>query len=134
MEPVTSSSARPARDPWTVRVAGWSARHRWPIFVIWFVATIGLFAVSLAAGGTNSVEAVSNSERSKYEAGEAYVVYSAANASVGQQAPASQQFLLLVSSPDKTVDDPVFASDVAAITARLAVVLASVEGATGRVL
>ena len=134
MEPVTSSSARPARDPWTVRVAGWSARHRWPIFVVWFVATIGLFAVSLAAGGTNSVEAVSNSERSKYEAGEAYVVYSAANASVGQQAPASQQFLLLVSSPDKTVDDPAFASDVAAITARLAAVQASVDGTTGPVL
>jgi uncharacterized membrane protein YdfJ with MMPL/SSD domain len=134
MEPVTTSSARPARDPWTVRVAGWSARHRWPVFVIWFAATIGLFAVSLAVGGTNSVEAVSNTERSKYEAGEAYVVYSAANASVGQQAPASQQFLLIMSSADRAVDDPAFAADVAAITARLAAVQSSVDGTTGPVL
>jgi putative drug exporter of the RND superfamily len=132
--PTSNPSPRPARDPWTVRVAGWSARHRWPVFVVWFVATIGLFAVSLAAGGTNSVEAVSNSERSKYEAGEAYVVYNAANASVGQQAPASQQFLLLVSSPDKTVDDSAFAADVAAITAKLAAVQATVDGTTGPVL
>jgi uncharacterized membrane protein YdfJ with MMPL/SSD domain len=138
MDPVTSPllppAHPPARDPWTVRVAGWSARHRWPVFVIWFVATIGLFYVSLLAGGTNSVEAVSNSERSKYEAGEAYVVYSAANASVGQQAPASQQFLLIVSSPDKTVDDPAFAADVAAITAKLAAVQATVGGTSGPVL
>jgi uncharacterized membrane protein YdfJ with MMPL/SSD domain len=138
MNPVTSSTTAPSppadRDPWTVRVAGWSARHRWPVFVIWFVATIGIFAVSLAAGGTNSVEAVSNTERSKYEAGEAYVVYSAANASVGQQAPASQQFLLIVSSADRTVDDPAFAADVAAITARLAAVQSPVDGKTGPVL
>jgi uncharacterized membrane protein YdfJ with MMPL/SSD domain len=129
-----SPSARPTTDPWTVRVAGWSARHRWPIFVIWFIATIGLFAVSLAAGGTNSVQAVSNTERSKYEAGEAYVVYNAANASVGQQAPASQQFLLIVSSGDRTVDDPAFTADVAAITSRLTAIQATVDGTTGPVL
>jgi len=129
-----SPPARSTTDPWTVRVAGWSARHRWPVFVIWFVATIGLFAVSLAAGGTNSVEAVSKTERSKYEAGEAYVVYSAANASVGQQAPASQQFLVIVSSADRTVADPAFAADVAAITARLAAVQSPVDGKTGPVL
>src|SRR6266566_694142 len=136
MDPVTPVTSPPPanRDPWTVRVAGWSANHRWPVFVIWFVATIGLFAVSLAAGGTNSVEAVSNTERSKYEAGEAYVVYSAANASVGQQAPASQQFLLIVSSAHRTVDDPAFAADIAAITARLAAVQSPVDGKTGPVL
>jgi RND superfamily putative drug exporter len=136
MDPVTHVASPPpaSRDPWTVRVAGWSARHRWPVVAIWFAATIGLFGVSLAAGGTNSVEAVSNTERSKYEAGEAYVVYGAANASVGQQAPASQQFLVMVSSANKTVDDPVFAADIAAITARLAAVQAPVDGTTGPVL
>jgi uncharacterized membrane protein YdfJ with MMPL/SSD domain len=129
-----SSAPRSSKDPWTVRVAGWSSRHRWPVFVIWFVATIGMFAVSLAAGGTNAVEAVSSAERSRYEAGEAYEVYSAANASAGQQAPASQQFLLVVASPDRTVDDPAVSADVAAITARLAAVKAPVDGATGPVL
>ena len=77
--------------PWTVRVAGWSARHRWPVFTLWFLVTIGVFVASLFAGGTRAVEAVSNAERSKYEAGEAYVVYADANASSGEaQAPPSQ--------------------------------------------
>jgi RND superfamily putative drug exporter len=104
------------------------------VFALWFVATIGIFAGSLAAGGTRSVEAVSNDQRAKYEAGEAGVIYSAANVSVGQQAPASQQFLLIVSSPDKTVDDAGFAADVSAITARLVALTATVDGVSGPVI
>ncbi|HEX2756530.1 MAG TPA: MMPL family transporter [Candidatus Limnocylindrales bacterium] len=130
-DPSPRSTRRP---PWTARVAGWSARHRWPVFALWFVVTIGIFIASLAAGGTRAVEAVSNDQRAKYEAGEAYVVYAEANASVGQQEPASQQFLMLVSSPDRTVDDPAFATDVAAITARLAALQATVDGVTGPVM
>ena len=57
--------------PWTVRVAGFSARHRWPVLVLWLVATIGLFWVSLAIGGTDAAAAVTNEQRSRYEAGEA---------------------------------------------------------------
>jgi RND superfamily putative drug exporter len=104
------------------------------VFGLWFVATIGLFVVSILAGGTRSSEAVSNNERSKYEAGEAYVVYSEANASVGQQAPASQQFLLIVASPAGTVDDPIFKAAIADMTTRLKVLQATVEGATGPVI
>jgi uncharacterized membrane protein YdfJ with MMPL/SSD domain len=73
--PITAADQRRFSVPWTVRVAGWSARHRWPVFVLWFVATIGLFVVSLAVGGTNTAEAVSNDDRAKYEAGEAFVIY-----------------------------------------------------------
>jgi uncharacterized membrane protein YdfJ with MMPL/SSD domain len=133
MKPVTPATAAPARAPWTVRVAAWSARHRWPVFGLWFLATIGLFVISLAAGGTRSVEAVSNDERAKYEAGEAYVVYSAANASVGQQAPASQQFLLIMSSAERTVDDPAFKAATADIASRMAALQSSVDGVTGPV-
>ena len=128
------SLASPKRPPWTARVAGWSARHRWPVFGLWFVMTIGLFAGSLFAGGTRAVEAVSNDQRAKIEAGEAYVIYGAANASVGQQAPASQQFLMLVSSADRTVDDAGFAADVKAITTRLGAVQATVDGVAGPVI
>ncbi|HZC32187.1 MAG TPA: hypothetical protein VE640_02750, partial [Candidatus Bathyarchaeia archaeon] len=134
MEPVTTSSPAPARAPWTVRVASWSARHRWPVFVLWFVATISLFAISLAAGGTRSVEAVSSNQHSKYEAGEAYEVYDAANASAGQQAPASQQFLLIVSNPTGTIDDPAFKTAIADMTTRLAAMQAAVDGTSGPVL
>ena len=134
MSPPDPSPTTPRRPPWTARVAGWSARHRWPVFALWFVATIGLFAGSLALGGTRTVEAVSNDQRAKYEAGEALVVYGAANASAGQQAPATQSFLLIVSSANRTVDDPAFASDIAAITARLGALQATVDGVSGPVL
>ncbi|HXI81101.1 MAG TPA: MMPL family transporter, partial [Verrucomicrobiae bacterium] len=132
------SSAQPSRPsvtrpPWTVRVAAWSAHHRWPVAALWFVATIGLFIGSLAAGGTRSVEAVSNDERSKYEAGEANVVYDEANASAAQQQPAQQQFLLIVSSPTGTVDDPAFKATLADISSRMTALQASVDGVTGPV-
>jgi uncharacterized membrane protein YdfJ with MMPL/SSD domain len=121
----------PVSVPWTVRVAGWSAHHRWPVFILWFVITIGIFVASLAAGGTRAVEAVSNEQRSKYEAGEAYVVYNAANTQSAEEA--SQQFLLIVSNPSGTVDDPAFASAIADIVARLGALQSTVNGTSGPV-
>ncbi len=123
-----------ARRPWTVRVAAWSARHRWPVFGLWFVLTIGTFVVSIALGGTKAVEAVSNDQRAKYEAGEALVVWNEANPPTSTTEPASQQFLMVVSSAGKTVDDPGFAADVAAITQRLGGLTATVDGASGPVI
>ena len=49
------TSAGPAGRPLTVRVATWSARHRWPVVAAWFVFTIGLFATSIAMGGTRTL-------------------------------------------------------------------------------
>ncbi|MBA2381936.1 MAG: MMPL family transporter [Chloroflexi bacterium] len=124
-----TSTPNPRTSPWTARVAGWSARHRWPVFGLWFVVTIGVFGASLLAGGTRAVEAVSNAERSKYEAGEAYVVYGNANAAAGQeQAPPSQQLLMIVSSGDRKVGDPAFDADVAAITAKLSAIQSTADG------
>ena len=133
MDPVTPPTHLPTRPPWTVRVAAWSARHRWPVAALWFVATIGLFAGSLLAGGTRSSEAVSNDERSKYEAGEAYVVWGEANANAGEQAPASQQFLLLLSSPDRTLDDSAFQAAIGDVATRISALQAKVGGTTGPV-
>jgi uncharacterized membrane protein YdfJ with MMPL/SSD domain len=131
--PDPHSSARLGR-PWTVRVAAWSARHRWPVALLWFVATIGLFLGSIAAGGTKSVDAVSRSDQAKYESSQAYLVYNDANANAGQQAPASQQFLLLVSSPTTTVDDPAFQATVHDVVARLTALQSTVDGTAGPVL
>ena len=44
-------------QPWTVRVARWSARHRWPVFGAWFVLTVGLFVVSTSMGGIKALSA-----------------------------------------------------------------------------
>src|SRR4029453_17905435 len=93
--------------------------------------TIGIFWASLLAGGTNSAEAGSNDERSKYEAGEAYVVYNAGNTQRGEEA--SAQFLLVVSNPSGTVDDPAFAATISDIQARMTALQATVNGTTGPV-
>ena len=130
---VTSSSSS-ARRPWTVRVAAWSAAHRWPVFGAWLVVTIGLFVGSILAGGTRTEEAVSNEQRSRYEAGEALVVWNEANPPTTTQEPASQQFLMTVQSAGRTVDDPAFAADVAAIAKRLQALSATVDGTTGPVI
>ena len=67
------------RQPWTVRVATWSARHRWPVFGLWFVLTIGLFVASLPMGGTRTADAVDDDreEQTTYEAARAYDLFGA---------------------------------------------------------
>ena len=66
-----------SREPATVRVAMWSARHRWPVVALWFVATIGLFVVSLSMGGINAADANGNPNERQLEASEAYDVFNA---------------------------------------------------------
>ena len=114
------------RRPWTVRVAAWSARHRWPVFTLWFVGTIGLFVASLAAGGTQAQNAVSsNNTGSRYESVRAYEVFDAS----GTVEP-SQSLFLVISAPDgKTVDDPAVATDLHAIAAKATALQATVGGA-----
>jgi hypothetical protein len=57
--------------PWTVRVALWSAGHRWPVLVAWFAVTIGLFVASQSLGGIKAVSATSPSELAQTESGRA---------------------------------------------------------------
>jgi uncharacterized membrane protein YdfJ with MMPL/SSD domain len=116
------------RQPWTVRVAIWSARHRWPVFTLWFVGTIGLFVASLLAGGTVAQNAVSNDNGgSRYESVRAYEVFDASGT-----AEPSQSLFIVVSAPDgKTVDDPVVAADLHAIAAKTTALQATIDGATG---
>src|SRR6266545_4324800 len=124
-EPMNVAS-RPVASPWTVRVAMWSARHRWPVIAAWFVATIGLFAFSLALGGTRAQNAVSTDTRAKYESAEAYDVFNAG----GARDPA-QSLSLIVSAPSSTVDDPATAAAVGRMVAQLTAVKASVDGQEG---
>ena len=119
----------PSRSPWTVRVADFSARHRWPVFVLWFLFTLGLFAASIAAGGTRSVDAVSNDARSRSESAEALSLLGTS----GTQEPPSQQFLLVMSNPSGTVDDPSFRAAITDAVARMSGATATVDGSNGPV-
>jgi RND superfamily putative drug exporter len=114
------------RQPWTVRVAVWSARHRWPVVALWFVLTIGLFVASLAAGGTNTADAVSN-DRSDDEVFESRAAYDVFNASGTTEAP--HQFLLIVGDPDGTIDEPDLTKTVNDVLLRMTELTATVDGA-----
>jgi putative drug exporter of the RND superfamily len=113
------------REPWTVRVAAWSARHRWPVAALWFVLTIGLFAASIAAGGTRSADAVASDdqEETTYESAKAYDVFGASG--TAQQ---DHIFVLLVGDAVRTIDDPNFARDIDDVLARMAALHATVDG------
>jgi uncharacterized membrane protein YdfJ with MMPL/SSD domain len=124
MTEATEATA-PARHPWTVRLAGWSAKHRWPVVGLWLVFTIGLFVGSLAAGGTNSAEAVSDDDTPKFESGEAYDLFGRS----GPQGPPSQQLMVIVAVDGSTVDDPSFSTVIGDAVARLSSARASVGGA-----
>ena len=71
---VTTPSQHTGREPATVRIAMWSARHRWPGAGLWFVATIGLLVVSLSMGGINASDANENPNEQQIEASKAYDV------------------------------------------------------------
>ena len=99
----TDRSGKPA----TVRIATWSARHRWPVFVLWFVFTIGLFATSVAMGGTKTIQATQASS----DTTELGIAESTFNAS-GSATP-HEEFVLVVSSATVPATDPAFRSTVA---------------------
>jgi uncharacterized membrane protein YdfJ with MMPL/SSD domain len=112
------------RPPWTVRVAAFSAAHRWPVIGLWFAVTIGLFVASIAAGGTASEDAVSDDSAPKYESGRAYDLF---NASGTQDA--GQRLVLVVGSETGTVDDPAVATAIGDIVARAKALESTIDGA-----
>lgn len=120
MEP----AARPAaREPWTVRVAMWSARRRWLVFGLWFVATVGLFGLSAAAGGINTLDANSDPSGPRLEAEEAYDVFGA-----GEPVDPSERLVIVLDGGDGAAADPAFRSGVADLVAGLAAARVEIDG------
>jgi uncharacterized membrane protein YdfJ with MMPL/SSD domain len=118
------------REPWTVRVAQWSARHRWPVVALWFLLTIGTFLGSIAAGGTRSADAVAsnNNEDETYESAKAYDVFNASGTET-----VSHIFVLIVGDPVRTVDDPAYGKELDDVLARMKGLTATVDGTSGPV-
>src|SRR6476646_8222355 len=97
---VTAPSQHTGREPATVRIAMWSARHRWPVAALWFVATIGLFAISLSMGGINASDANANPNEQQIEASKAYDVFNAG----GTNDPFEQVIVVVGGAPGATAD------------------------------
>lgn len=102
------------RHPWTVRLALWSARHRWPVMIAWFAVTIGLFVASQSVGGIRAVSATSGTELSQTESGRAIAAMRAEGA---ESLP--DELDVVVTSQSLKVTDPAFRNTVATIVGRL---------------
>ena len=112
----TQTETAAFREPWTVRVSMWSARRRWLVFGLWFVATIGLFGVSVAAGGIKPLDVNSDPSGPQLEAEEAYKV-----------AP-SERTVIVLNGGAGAAQDPAFRAGVANFVAGLAAARVKVNG------
>jgi RND superfamily putative drug exporter len=111
------------RDPWTVRVATWSARHRWPVFALWFVATIGVFALSTATGGIRNLDVNQDPNERRLESEQAYEVLGAS----APQAP-SERLVFVIDGGAEAGADPVFQAAVANLVSDLGAARVPLDG------
>jgi RND superfamily putative drug exporter len=111
------------RAPWTVRVAAWSARHRWPVFALWFVATLGLLAASIAAGGIRALDINEDPNGPRLESEVAYEVY-------GGSEPVDpfERLVVVVGGPPDAARDPAFQASVHQLVAEMQAARATVDG------
>ena len=107
------SSAGAAGKPLTVRVATWSARHRWLVVAAWFAFTFGLFGASMALGGTKTLTNMSN-DVPQTESALADQVFAAG----GVGAP-HEDLYLVVRSADRPATDPAYQRTVGDMIGRL---------------
>ncbi len=111
------------REPWTVRVAMWSARHARVVFPLWFVATIGLLGLSLAAGGINTLDVNDDPSGPARESREAYDVLGA-----GEPEDPSERIVVVIDGGPGAVADPTFRANVAKLVTDLGAARADLDG------
>ncbi len=121
--PRPTPTPAPYLEPWTVRVAMWSVRRRWLVFGLWFVATIGLFAISLRAGGINTLDANGDPSGPKLESEVAYDVFGA-----GTTTPASERLVFVFDGGPGAATSQSFQQGVADFAAALTASHATVDG------
>jgi RND superfamily putative drug exporter len=102
----------------------WSARWRWIVFPLWFVATLGLFALSLGLGGIRTQDVNDDAGGPRLEASEAYDVFGA-----GEEEDPAERIVIVLNGGAGAVEDGGFRAGVADLVAALAEASATVEGA-----
>jgi uncharacterized membrane protein YdfJ with MMPL/SSD domain len=103
------------REPWTVKVAVWSARHRWPVLAGWFVLTIGLMFASVALGGQRAQSIMDKGKT----IGDSQTGYNAFNDAGTKSDVTTEWFYLIVENPTGQLDTPANRQAIAAMTGRL---------------
>lgn len=114
-----------SREPATVRVAMWSARHRWPVVGLWFAATVGLFVMSLAMGGISAEDASGDPNDRQLEASQAYDVFNAG----GTNDP-YEEFIVVIQGGTGAAVDPAFKAAIGDLVAALGAARADIDGSS----
>ncbi len=112
------------REPWTVRVAVWSARHRWVVLGAWFVFTLGLMFASVAAGGQRSQSVMDKGKT----IGDSQTGVNVYNDATTKSDVSTEFFYLIVSNPNGKLDTPANRAAVADMTKRLQALTVNVGG------
>ena len=116
------------KAPWTVRVATWSARHRWLVFVLWFVATLGTLGASFAAGGITTIDVDEDPNGPRLESEVAYEVLGA-----GEPVAPAERLVVVISGAPGSALDPAFQDAVRTLAADLTAAKAPVDGSEATV-
>ena len=112
------------RAPWTVRVAAWSARHRWIVFVLWFVGTFGTLGAGFAAGGIYALDVNDDPNGPKLESETAYDVLGA-----GEPVAPSERLVVVIDGGAAAAADEAFQAEVHKLVKAMTEATASVDGA-----
>ncbi len=115
----------PIHEPATVRVAMWSSRHRWPVAAGWFVATIGLFILSMSMGGIRADDPNGNPNQAQTEAAKGYAAFNA-----GGGASSSESVTIVVTHPTLKITDPAFQAFITTAVQQLQAITVSEAGAS----
>ncbi|HUG31048.1 MAG TPA: MMPL family transporter [Candidatus Limnocylindria bacterium] len=111
------------RAPLTVRIAAWSARHRWLVVALWFAATLGTLGASAAAGGIRAIDVDEDPNGPRLESEIAYEVLGA-----GEPVAPAERLVIVVGADPGVALDPVFQAQVHAIAAEMTAAKATVDG------
>jgi putative drug exporter of the RND superfamily len=111
------------RSPWTVRVAAWSARHRWLVFVLWFAGTLGTLGAGFAAGGIYALDVNEDPNGPKLESETAYDVLGA-----GEPVAPSERLVVVIDGGTGAATNPGFQERVHQLVADLTAAKATVDG------
>lgn len=108
------------KKPATVKIAMWSARHRWTVFGVWFLVTIGLLVGGQLLG--NKTYDPTGVQSNQSESTKALALF--------KEAGYEQRdtLYLVVNHPTIKVSDPAFKATVEDITARLSAVTYNENG------
>jgi uncharacterized membrane protein YdfJ with MMPL/SSD domain len=121
---ITAGEAVLKKEPWTVRVAVWSARHRWPVLAAWFVLTFGLMIGSVALGGQQS-QSVMDKGKTIGDSQTGWNVYNDAGAKTAFD---TEAFYLIVNNPSGKLDTAANRAAVADMTKRLMSLTVTFDG------